>query len=156
MTRMTLRSTLVAAFAGLATAAAAAQVTEQPPIGEPVPFELAATRSIELPNGLEATFIQFGLAPMTRISIQVRAGNIDDGADTWIADLTGSMMEEGADGRSKAELAEAIASMGGEVGVGVGLHTTTVGTNVLSEHGPEALALLTRDYRKGYEVPEKV
>ncbi|WP_203294778.1 M16 family metallopeptidase [Maricaulis parjimensis] len=137
-----IHAALSAACLALLALPAQAQVHEQPAIGEPVAFELPETRNFSLENGLDVTFIPFGLAPTVDISLQVRAGNIDDGSQTWIADLTGAMMEEGAGGRSKAEIAELIASMGGSINVGVGTHTTTLSTGVLSQYGPDALALL--------------
>lgn len=137
-----LRAGLAAASLVLLPLAAQAQSSEQPPIGTPRPFELPQTRSFTLDNGLAVTFIPYGLAPTTRISVQLRAGNIDDGTRTWIADLTGAMMEEGAGGRSKTELATAIASMGGAINVGIGWNASGVSTNVLSQYGAEATALL--------------
>lgn len=137
-----LRAALTAAALSVLPASALAQVNEQPPIGEPRPFELPETRSFTMENGLDVTFIQFGLAPTTRISLQVRAGNIDDGDQTWLVDLTGAMMEEGAGGRSAAEMATAIASMGGEIGIGVGRHATSINANVLSNYATDALDLL--------------
>jgi predicted Zn-dependent peptidase len=121
---------------------AQAQVNEQPPIGEPVAFELPETRHFSLENGLEVTFIPFGLAPTVDISLQIRAGNIDDGEQTWIADLTGAMMEEGAGGRSKEEISETIAAMGGSIDIGIGRHSTGISTGVLSQYGPEAVHLV--------------
>lgn len=143
MAKTSLRAALAAASLALLPAATVqAQIHEQPPIGEPVAFDLPETRHFTLDNGLEVTFIPFGLAPTVDISVQVRAGNIDDGAQTWLADLTGAMMEEGAGGRSKEVLAETIASMGGNINVGVGVHTTGISTGVLSQYGPDAVALL--------------
>ena len=142
MSKTLIRAALSAASLALLPATALAQVHEQPPIGEPVAFELPQTRNFTLENGLEVTFIPFGLAPTVDISLQVRAGNIDDGSQTWLADLTAAMMEEGAGGLSKEELARSIASMGGSINVGVGTHTTGLSTNVLSQYGPDAVALL--------------
>jgi zinc protease len=115
---------------------------DQPAIGDPLPFSLPATRSFALENSLDVTFIDYGLAPTVRISVVMEVGNINDGADTYLADLTANMMEEGSAGRSAEELATSIAAMGGSVNVGVGWHTTNVGTNVLSQYGSDALALL--------------
>ena len=137
-----LRAALAAASLAFLPVTAQAQVNEQPPIGDPRPFELPETRSFTLDNGLGVTFIPYGLAPTAQIAVRVRAGNIDDGADTWIADLTGAMMDEGAGGQSKAEIATAIAAMGGAVNLGVGTHTTNIGANVLSQYANEAVSLL--------------
>jgi zinc protease len=137
-----LRAAFAAASLAFLPAIAAAQGSQQPPIGEPRPFQLPQTRSFTLDNGLAVTFIPYGLAPTTRISVQVRVGNIDDGDQTWLADLTGAMMEEGSAGRSKEELATAIAAMGGSVNVGIGWNASAVSTNVLSQYAADATALL--------------
>ena len=60
-----------ASLALLPSLAQAQQPSEQPPIGDPVPFELPETRSFTLDNGLEVTFIPFGLAPTVNLSLQV-------------------------------------------------------------------------------------
>ena len=130
------------AAASLIAAPAIAQINEQPALGEPVAFNVPDNRSFTLDNGLEGTFIQYGLAPTTQIALRVRAGNIDDGSDTYIADLTASMMEEGANGRSAEDIATAIASMGGELGVGVGWHSTNIGVNVLSQYATDAMGII--------------
>ena len=137
-----IRAVLAASMLIGAPAMAAAQVNEHPPIGEPAPFSLPETSTVTLDNGLEVTFIPYGLAPTVRVSVVVRAGNIDDGADTYIADLTANMMEEGSNGRSAEEIATDIASMGGSVGVGVGWHTTSFASTVLSQYGADAVSLL--------------
>ncbi len=126
----------------LPVSALAQDALPRPEIGDPEPFELPETRTIQLDNGIEATFIPFGLAPKANIQVRVRAGNLDDGASTWIADLTGAMIEEGSAGRASAEIARMAASMGGDLNVGVGIHQTTFSTNVLADFGPDAMALL--------------
>lgn len=142
------RAALTAASLALLPAAALAQGSEQPPVGTPKPFQLPQTRSFTLDNGLAVTFIPYGLAPTTRISVQIRAGNIDGGDRTWLADLTGAMMEEGAAGRSKENLATAIAAMGGSVNVGIGWNSSGVSTNVLSQYAADATALLASVVRQ--------
>ncbi|OLF80885.1 hypothetical protein AWH62_14295 [Maricaulis sp. W15] len=136
------QAALTAASLALLPGLAGAQVSEQPPIGDPVPFELPETTGFTLDNGLEVTFIPFGLAPTVNISLQVRAANIDDGSQTFLADLTGAMLEEGSAGRSSDVIATEIAAMGGALNVGVGRHTTNISTGVLSQYGPDAVALL--------------
>lgn len=143
----TLLFTMAASAALLASPAVLAQ-SPQPAIGEPEPFELPDTQSFRLDNGIEVTFIPFGLAPKANIQVHVRAGNLDDGDMTWLADLTGAMIEEGSAGRPSDEIALEAASMGGDLNVGVGIHTTTFTTNVLAEFGPQAVGLLADMIRR--------
>lgn len=148
-----LTAAALALTAFTATPAIAQTGPERPEIGEPRPFELPETRTVTLDNGLELTFIRFGLAPMVNIQVRVDAGNIDDGDQTWLADLTGAMMEEGAGGRASDEIARQAAAMGGNLNVGVGIHQTTVSLNVLAENGPDAVALMA-DVIRNPDLPE--
>lgn len=116
-----------------------AQRSGQPEIGPAPNFELPETRSFELSNGLEVTFIDFGLAPKVNISVRVMAGNVFDGDATYLADVVADMMQEGAGGASPEDIARNFASMGGDMNVGVGMHTTNFSANVLSDFGPDAI-----------------
>ena len=116
--------------------------SEPPAIGTPIPFELPPTNSITLDNGLVVTFIPWGMTPTAQILVSVRAGNIDDGMETWLADITTALMEEGAAGRSKDEIATLFADMGGSLFTRVSHTHSSFATYVLSENGPEAIALL--------------
>jgi predicted Zn-dependent peptidase len=141
MTMMKSTTFLMAASLMLLSAPTAfSQALPQPEIGPAPAFELPETSTVVLDNGLEVTFIHFGLAPKVNISVQILAGNVFDGENTYIADLTAAMMEEGAGGESPESIARAFASMGGDMNVGVGMHTTNFSANVLTEFGPEALS----------------
>ncbi len=136
------QAALTAASLGLLPGFAGAQTSEQPPIGDPVPFELPQTTSFTLDNGLEVTFIPFGLAPTVDISLQIRAATLDDGDQTFLSALTGAMMSEGSAGRSREEISTEIASMGGSISTNVGRHTTELSTGALSQYGTDAIAVL--------------
>ena len=132
-----------AALALLAAAPAAGQnYPPQPDPGPMRPFVLPQSETFTLSNGLQVTLIPYGIAPKATVSLRVEAGNIDDGDDVWLADLTGAMLREGAGDRSSSELAEAAAGMGGQLGIGVQFHETSVNLNVLSEHAADAVRLI--------------
>jgi zinc protease len=139
-----MRRTLIALSLALAAAtpALAQDFPPPPPVGEPKPFKLPATETFTLANGMQVTLVPYGIAPKAVVSLRVRAGNAVEGEQTWLADLTAEMLKEGAAGRSSADLATAAAGMGGELGVGAGTQTTQLSINVLSEHAPEAVALI--------------
>ncbi|WP_421785780.1 M16 family metallopeptidase [Hyphobacterium sp.] len=139
---------LAAGALALATSSAIAQQSTRPDIGPAPAFELPSTTTIELDNGLQATFIDFGLAPKVNIVINVMAGNVFDGEATYMADLVAAMMEEGAGGESPESIAQAFASMGGDLSVGVGMHTANFSSNVLSEFGPEAISRIATVMRQ--------
>src|SRR4051812_38596579 len=113
-----------------------------PQIAEPKPFRLPATETYTLPNGMQVTLIPYGLAPKTVVSLRIRAGSVNEGGAAWLGELTGAMMKEGAAGRSAGQLSVAAATMGGSLDLGVGQQSTVIGTNVLSEHVAQAIALV--------------
>ncbi|MFN3389819.1 MAG: M16 family metallopeptidase [Allosphingosinicella sp.] len=116
---------------------------QMPAAGTPKPFTVPASESYTLANGMQVTLIPYGNVPKATISLRTYAGNLNEGDDVWLADLTGQMLKEGAGGRSGSEIAEAAAAMGGGLGTGVGAHETFVGLGVLSEFAPEAIRLVS-------------
>lgn len=133
---------LAAACLGLPAPLAAQAFPPAPAIAPPKPFAIPATETYTLPNGLTVSLIPWGVAPKTYVVLNVFAGNLDDGAQTWMADLTAAMLKEGAGGRSSAELARAAASLGGNVATGSDEASTTVSIDVLSENATAAIALI--------------
>ncbi len=113
-----------------------------PPGGTPKDFNLPASDTFALENGLAATLIPFGKLPKVTISVVVRSGNLNEGEQTWLADLSGDFFLEGTNSRSAEEIAQAAASMGGEISVSVGEDQTTVSADVLSEFAPAMVELL--------------
>jgi predicted Zn-dependent peptidase len=145
---------LAALLLGMLTAAAPAAPRELPPApGTPRDFSLPARQTLQLGNGLSATFIDYGAVPKVTVLAVVRTGNIDEGADTWLADVAVEMMKEGTATRSATEIAEAAAAMGGTLGVGAGGEQTTVGISVLSEHAVAAVGLVA-DVLRNPRFPE--
>lgn len=131
-----------------------ALAAEAPPApSAPRNFELPGKSTRTLDNGLQMTFVEFGAVPKTTITAVVRAGNLNEGDKTWLADLTGELLKEGAGARSANQIAEDAASMGGTVGVAVGPDQTTISLDVLSEHGAEAVALIA-DLLRRPQLPE--
>lgn len=131
-------------------ALAALPVCAQPPSrqtppegGTPKPFTLPATEVVTLSNGLGVTLVPYGTVPKATVYLAVDAGNVDEAADeVWLADLTGQLMKEGTSTHSAEALAEALARMGGSLGIGVGGDQTSIQTDVLSEFAADAVALL--------------
>ncbi|MBA3563582.1 MAG: insulinase family protein [Gammaproteobacteria bacterium] len=129
--------------------ASPAQAQETPPPGgEPKEFELPQKQSLRLDNGLKATFVQFGDVPKVAVSVFVRTGNLNEGENTWLADLSGELMKEGTATRSANEIAIEAADMGGSVSLAVGVEQTSLTSDVLSEFGPRAVELLADVVRR--------
>jgi predicted Zn-dependent peptidase len=137
----------ILAAAALATALAAAPAaapaqSKQPAIGTPKPFKVPASETYRLPNGMQVTLIPYGLAPRAVVSLRVYAGGVEAGEKTGLTALTTNMMREGAAGKTGAQIAEAAAGMGGNLGVGGGFHETALTLAVLSEHTDDAVRLI--------------
>jgi zinc protease len=138
----------------LASAGAAAQERESPPPpGTPHEFRLPAKETLALDNGLSATFIEYGSVPKLTLLAVVRTGNIDEGEDTWLPDVTVEMMKEGTATRSAFDIAKEAAGMGGALGLNVGAEQTTAGLSVLSDHAVGAVRLLA-DVLQNPRFPE--
>lgn len=134
-----------------------APVAEAPaPAPEPAPLRvtpptpgpardvrLPAIRRSRLPNGLEVNAVSYTTLPVLHIRLTVRAGSSHDPANLpGVASLTGDMLKEGARGRTSAQIAEAIAFVGGSIGVTTAQDGTTFSISVLKDHAETAFTLL--------------
>ena len=139
---------LIAAAAGasllFAPAAASAQAfpSTMPPAGTPKPFAVPQSETYTLENGMQVTLIPYGNIPKATIRLRVLAGGLNEGEDRWLSTLAAQMLREGANGRSSAQIAEAAAGMGGNLGIGASQHETTIGISVLSEFTDNAIAMV--------------
>lgn len=113
-----------------------------PPGGTPKDFNLPVSDAFALENGLSATLIPFGDVPKATIRVVVRSGNLNEGEQTWLADLAGDFFLEGTSARSAEQIAQQAASMGGEVAVSVGEDQTTISADVLADFAPAMVELL--------------
>ncbi|HYI09051.1 MAG TPA: pitrilysin family protein [Thermoanaerobaculia bacterium] len=136
------RLTLTAAIL-LAAASAFAQKQTPPAPGTPRNFSIPQVRRFELPNGLPVRFVPYGEVPKVAIRLVTQTGNVDETAEqVWLADVTGSMMEQGTATRSAEDIAREVAMMGGALDIGVAGNQVTVGTDVFSEAATRAVALV--------------
>ncbi|SDL55559.1 Predicted Zn-dependent peptidase [Salinimicrobium catena] len=120
-----------------------AQDKETPPQGgEPKDFTLPEKEVINYDNGLKLVLVPYGSIPKATISINLKTGNINEAEDeVWLADLLADLMEEGT--TADYSVKDKLAGMGGNLNVGVGTHTTSLSTSVLSEFTPEAMRILS-------------
>ena len=116
---------------------------EMPPAGgTPGDFTVPATQEITLENGLKVTFIPYGSTPKATVRLVTNTGNIDDGEKVWLADLSFDMLRQGTATQSAKALAEAVASMGGEIATSVGMDSSFIGMDVLGEFTPDTVGVL--------------
>lgn len=119
-----------------------------PPAGTPKDFQLPEKTTFSLENGLQVTMVPWGSVPKVSLAMRVRAGNLNEGAATWLADLTGELMTEGAGQLDSAALAIRAAELGGAVSVATGPEMTTISMSSLADKSAEAVALLADVVRR--------
>lgn len=144
-----------ALFAALAAAPALFADKQAPPApGTPRGFSVPKPTTLTLENGLGVTFVPYGTIPKVSVALAVLTGNVDEKAnEVWLADLVGDMLSEGTATRSASKLAEDAARMGGALEIAVGENRVEIGGDVLSEFGPEMVALVA-DVAQHPKFPE--
>src|SRR5437763_1304732 len=108
---------------------------ELPPVAGPAkPFTLPAVTKFDLPNGLAVRLVQYGSVPKTTVRLAIQTGNVDEGPnETWLADVTGDMLQQGTTSRTAEQIAREMASMGDDLNVNTGTNVVTLGADVFSE-----------------------
>jgi len=134
---------IAAALALLAIPCLAQEKQNPPTGGPPKPFTVPANETYALQNGMKVTLVPYGNLPKVTLALVVRTGNLNEPADMpGLADLTGKLMKEGTTSKSSKQIAEEFARMGGALNISVGVDESDADTDVLSEFGPRAAALL--------------
>jgi predicted Zn-dependent peptidase len=135
-------------------AAPAARKASPPPPAAPKGFQLPTPTRFTLPNGMKATLVQWGNTPKVTIELAISAGNAHETAEqVWLSDLVADLMREGTTTRTGTRISEEAARMGGALEITVAADTTEIATDVLSEFGPEAVALVA-DVARNPKLPE--
>lgn len=131
------------------------QEKEMPPKGgEPKNFTLPQKDVVEFDNGLTLVMVPYGSIPKVSIQFNFKTGNINETEDqVWLADLMVDLLEEGSTTRTAKQIADEMAGMGGNLNIGVGLHTTTMSSSVLYEYAPDAITIMA-DVLKNPKWPE--
>lgn len=132
------------------TPAQAAPKKETPPAGgQPKAFTVPPAQTFSLPNGLKVTMVPYGQVPKVAVTAVIEAGNVNEAADqVWLGDLTVSLLKEGTQARTAAQVDEAAANMGGGINISMGADQSTVAGEVLSEFGPEYVKLIAEVIQK--------
>jgi predicted Zn-dependent peptidase len=144
MIRRAIAATLTATalIAAPMAGASAQSYPARPALGAPKPFAVPASETYRLPNGMQVTLIPYGQVPKAVVSLRIYAGGLDAGERTGLNSLTMNLLSEGAAGRTGAQIAEAAAAMGGNLGVSGDQHETSLSLGVLSEFADDALRLI--------------
>ena len=120
------------------------QEKELPPEGgTPKNFALPEKEVVVLDNGLTLVLVPYGSIPKASIRVSIKTGNINETGDqVWLCDLLADLMEEGSTTQSSREIADKMAGMGGNLNIGVGVHTSSLSASVLYEFAPDAIRLI--------------
>ncbi|MBT8314677.1 MAG: insulinase family protein [Maribacter sp.] len=121
-----------------------AQEKEMPPKGgEPKDFNLPEKEVVSYDNGLTLVMVPYGSIPKATIRFSVKAGNINEEENqVWLADLMADLLEEGSLTKTSKQIADEMAGMGGNLNIGVGVHTSSISSAVLYEFAPNAIELM--------------
>lgn len=113
-------SLLVLAGTILGTTPAYAQ-KQTPPEGAPAKsFNLPASETYTLSNGMKVTLVPYGIIPKAAVSIAVDAGSLNERRDrVGASDLTGDLFKEGTATLTSQQLAENAARMGSTLQVSI-------------------------------------
>jgi zinc protease len=152
---MKTRTALASVALALALAPAAHADKQAPPApAAPKGFSVPKPKTFTLENGLAVTLVPYGTVPKVTVRLAVLTGNINEAANqVWLADLVGDMLSEGTATRTASRIAEDAARMGGSLDISVGENRTEIGGDVLSEFGPEMVALVA-DVARHPKFPE--
>jgi len=121
-----------------------AQEKEEPPKGgEPKGFNLPSKEVIEFDNGLTLVMIPYGSIPKATIRFSIKTGNINEKeGQVWLSDLLADLLEEGSTSKTAKQIADEMAGMGGNLNIGVGVHTSSISSSVLYEFAPKAIEVM--------------
>lgn len=116
------------------------------PRPEVTPLESAPLppRRIEVAGeGVKTTLVAAGVVPVAGIRLVVHAGSAHVPAgQTWLDRFLQDYLREGTEDLEAGAFAAALAELGGHLSVSGDEHTTTLSTEVPSEHAPAATRLL--------------
>jgi zinc protease len=137
---------LIAALALAAHAAPAAAQTEQPPApGALRPYQVPRVEDFRLANGVRVVVMPQTSLPMVHGRILVNAGSIHEPLEkNGLASLTGSLLDEGVEGMTGAQIAARIEQLGAQMGTGAGYAAGTVQVTALKSAFPEALEIAAK------------
>ncbi|QKX06689.1 insulinase family protein [Aquimarina sp. TRL1] len=121
-----------------------AQEKELPPEGgTPKGFSIPKKGVITLDNGLKIVTIPYGEIPKATITISIKTGNIHEKEEeVWLADFMADLLEEGSTTLNAKQIADKMASMGGNLNIGVRSERMSLNASILGEFAPDAIAVM--------------
>jgi predicted Zn-dependent peptidase len=142
--RYALATVAAAVFATLTVAAQAPDRTRAPEPGAPPALKLPVIQKRQLSNGLPVWLVELHEVPVVQVNLVVLSGSGDDPAGKFgVANLTASMLLEGAGSRSALELADAVDFLGADLVANSGSDVSAVRLHVPVARLADALAIMS-------------
>ncbi|QIL03412.1 insulinase family protein [Sphingomonas sinipercae] len=114
-----------------------------PPLGEPAPLDFPEVQHSALSNGVRVHYAQRTTVPLTQVGLAFDAGFAADAPGRrGLQNLTLSLLDEGAAGRSSQALAEEEERLGARISAGGGADQSSVSMSALSANLGASLDLL--------------
>jgi predicted Zn-dependent peptidase len=130
-------------FATLTFAEKAPLPKDLPAYGPEKPLKGPAVNVSKLDNGLSVWLVSQPGFPKIAFSLAVHGGMASDPKDRpGISDLLATTIDQGTKTRSARQIAEEIQAAGGDLSTGSGKDSTVMSTEVLSQKGDAAIALI--------------
>lgn len=114
-------------------------------MSRPAPLAVPSIPAVErvLPNGLRVILLERPQLPILSATLLFDTGVIDEGdGEAGLAHFTAAMLRQGTERRDAVALAEAIESLGANLGASADYDATTVGVSSLARDHVEVLELL--------------
>src|SRR5439155_2729229 len=109
----------------------------------PPALSLPSIQKRQLSNGLPVWIVDLHEVPVAQVNLVVFSGSADDPAGKFgVANLTASMLEEGAGPRSALEIADAVDFLGADLGTSSATDSSAVRLHVPVARLAEALPIM--------------
>lgn len=133
------------AFAGITVVAQQAPDRSHPPQLGPAPaLHLPAIQKRQLANGLPVWIVELHEVPVVQMNLVVLSGSADDPPRRFgIANMTASMLQDGAGSRSALEIADAIDYLGADLTTTSGVDSSVVRLHVPVARLADALPIMS-------------
>lgn len=141
--RHVLATVAISVAATLTVAAQAPDRSRAPRTGAPPALKLPAIQKRQLSNGLPVWIVELHEVPVVQANLVVLSGSGDDPAGKFgVANLTASMLLEGAGSRSALEIADAVDFLGADLVANAGSDSSAVRLHVPVARLAEALPIM--------------
>ena len=128
-----------------------------PPVGEALPLDFPNVEHVQLSNGVRVAYAHRAAVPTTQVALSFDAGFAADAPNArGLQNLTIGLLDEGADGMTSQQIAEAQERLGAVIGGSGGADRSTVGLSALSANLGPSLDLLADVVQRPTFAPAEI